>query len=116
MAPPGQPRTSQGLRTCGRRCGVIVADCCGSGSGREILNELCDLLLDVLGLGSFIRSHASAGHLVVYFVTGQMVGDRRSPGATILGVESIYLLSQPSLFQSRRQFQYIVMRPSSCAW
>ena len=32
-----------------------------------------------------IRSHASAGHLVVYFVTAQMVGDRRFPGATILG-------------------------------
>ena len=35
---------------------------------------------------------------MVYFVTGQMVGDRRSPGATILWVETIYLLSQPSLF------------------
>ena len=50
------------------------------------------------GSGPCIRSHASAGHLVVYFGTGQMVGDRRSPGATILGVETIYLLSQPSLF------------------
>ena len=61
------------------------------------------------GSGPFIRSHASAGHLVVYFVTGQMVGVRRSPGATILGVETIYLLSQPSLFQSRRLVPYIVM-------
>ena len=33
------------------------------------------------------RSHESAGHLVVYFVTGPMVGDRRFPGATILGGE-----------------------------
>ena len=32
-----------------------------------------------------IRSPASAGHLVVHFVTGQMVGDRWFPGATILG-------------------------------
>ena len=44
-----------------------------------------------------IRSNKSAGHMVVCVVTGQMVGDRRSPGATILGVETIYLLSQPSL-------------------
>ena len=43
-----------------------------------------------------IRSHESAGHMVVYVVTDQMVGDRRSPG-TVLGVESIYLLRQPSL-------------------
>ena len=33
-----------------------------------------------LGLGSLIRWHALAGQLVVYFVTGPMVGDRRSPG------------------------------------
>ena len=50
------------------------------------------------GSGPCIRSRASAGHLVVYFVTGQMVGDRRSPGATILGVETICIPSQPSLF------------------
>ena len=60
--------------------------------------------------GSLRQKHReSAGHLVVYFVTGLMVGERRFPGATILVVESIYLLSQPSLFQSRRQIQYIVM-------
>ena len=36
--------------------------------------------------GSLHQKHrASAGHLVVYFVTGLMVGDRRFPGATILG-------------------------------
>ena len=53
---------------------------------------------DVLGLW-FLASEAtneSAGHMVVRVVTGQMVGDRRSPGATILGVETIYLLRQPS--------------------
>ena len=44
-----------------------------------------------------IRSRESAGHMVMYFVTGQMVGDRRSPGATILGVEVVYFLRQPSL-------------------
>ena len=31
------------------------------------------------------RNPESAGHLVVYFVTGLMVGDRRFPGATMLG-------------------------------
>ena len=30
----------------------------------------------------------SAGHMVVCFVTGEMVGDRRFPGATILGARS----------------------------
>ena len=32
-----------------------------------------------------IRSLKSAGQFIVYFVTGLMVGDRRFPGATILG-------------------------------
>ena len=32
-----------------------------------------------------IRSHKSAGQFIVNFVTGLMVGDRRFPGATILG-------------------------------
>ena len=44
-----------------------------------------------------IRSHESAGHMVVCVVTGQMVGDRRSPRATILGVGTIYLLRQSLL-------------------
>ena len=44
-----------------------------------------------------IRSIKSAGHMVVCFVTGQMVGDRGFPGATILGVGAFYLLRQPSL-------------------
>ena len=56
------------------------------------------------GSGPCIRSHASAGHLVVYFVTGQMVGDRRSPGADNTGGETIYLLSQPSLFSPADRF------------
>ena len=47
-----------------------------------------------------IRCHESAGHMVVCVVTGQMVGDRRSPGATILGVATIYLLRQPSFLVS----------------
>ena len=45
-----------------------------------------------------IRSIASAGHMVVCVVTVQMVGDRRLPGATILGVEVVYFLRQPSGF------------------
>ena len=44
-----------------------------------------------------IRSRESAGPMVENVVTDQMVGDRRSPGATILGVEFEYLLRQPSL-------------------
>ena len=41
-----------------------------------------------------IRSHESAGLLVVCVVTDQMVGGRRSPGAKILGGEIVYLLRQ----------------------
>ena len=44
-----------------------------------------------------IRSHESAGHLVVYFVTGPMVGDRRFPGAILSGSEFLYLFRQPSV-------------------
>ena len=51
-------------------------------------------LLDVLRL--CVRSHESASVSVVYVATDQMVGDRRSPGATILGGEIVYLLRQPS--------------------
>ena len=36
------------------------------------------------------------GHLVVGVVMGQMVGDRRSPSATMLGGEFVFLLRQPS--------------------
>ena len=43
-------------------------------------------------LAPCIRSIASAGHLVVYFVTVLMVGDRRFPRATVLGGE----ISSPS--------------------
>ena len=114
MAPPGQPRTAQGLRACGRRCGVIVAHCCGSGSGREILNELCDLLLDVLGLGSLHQKPRVGGTLGGVLRDGSDGWRSPVPRGDNTGGR-VYLLSQPSLFQSRRQTQYIVMRPSSCA-
>ena len=53
---------------------------------------------DVLGLLDLsIRSIASAVHMVVCVVTDQMVGDRRSPGATIQGSEFVCFLRQPSL-------------------
>ena len=42
--------------------------------------------------------HASAGHRVVCIAMDQMVGNRRSPGATILGSENVYLCCQPSLY------------------
>ena len=43
----------------------------------------CSMFWD---FGSLHQKHrASAGHLVVYFVTGLMIGDRRFPWATILG-------------------------------
>ena len=55
------------------------------------------ILIDVLGLW-FPASEASrvGGPLVVRIVPGQMVRDRRSPWATILGGEFVYLLRQPS--------------------
>ena len=59
------------------------ASCCGQCTRWLVQNFLTGLCS-----GSsvpFIRSHASAGHRVVCVVTGQMVGDRRFPGATILG-------------------------------
>ena len=58
-----------------------------------------------------IRSHKSAGHLVVYFVMGLMVGDRRfNTGGRD------HLPPQPTIaFQSRRHVPYIVMDLSSCA-
>ena len=42
------------------------------------------------------RSPESAGHFVENSVMDQMVGSRRSPGATILGDEYKYLICQPS--------------------
>ena len=41
-----------------------------------------------------IKIHASTGHLVVHFVTCLIVGDRRFPGATIPGGESVYFFRQ----------------------
>ena len=43
-----------------------------------------------------IRSLKSAGLFIVNFVMGLMVGDRRFPGATILGREVLYFFRQPS--------------------
>ena len=43
-----------------------------------------------------IRTIASAGHMVVCVVTVQLVGDRQFPWATILGVEVVHFLRQPS--------------------
>ena len=55
-----------------------------------------------------IRSHKSAGLSIVNFVMGLMVGDRRFPGATILGGGS--LLLPPTIpCQSRRRVLYFVM-------
>ena len=45
---------------------------------------------------SCIRSRDSAGPMVDNGVTDQMVGDRRSPGATILGVESPTIAARPA--------------------
>ena len=42
------------------------------------------------------RSLGSAGHFVGCFVMDQVVGSRRSPGATILGGEFKFLFCQPS--------------------
>ena len=57
---------------------------------------------------SCIRSHESAGHMVVCVVTDHMVGDRQSPGATILGGRD-YLPPPPTIaYQSRRQVPYLV--------
>ena len=54
----------------------------------------CSMFWD---FGSLHQKHrASAGHLVVYFVTGLMVGDPRFPGATILGARfSTYSANHP---------------------
>ena len=55
-----------------------------------------------------IRSQESAVHMVVYFVTAQIVGDRRFPGATILGGGSLHL--PPTIpYQSRRLVPNLVM-------
>ena len=45
-----------------------------------------------------IKGLASVGHRVVCIAMYQMVGNRRSPGATILGGENVYLCCQPSLY------------------
>ena len=51
-----------------------------------------------LDFGSLHQKHReSAGLQLVCVVMDQMVGDRRPPGASILGVEVVYVLRQPSL-------------------
>ena len=60
-----------------------------------------------------IKGHASAGHMVVYIAMDQMVGNRQSPGAKILGSETVYLIRQPSLC-SRRQVPCVVMPCGQC--
>ena len=62
-----------------------------------------------------IRSQESAGHMVVCVVMDQMVGDRQSPGATILEGRDHQPPPPTIAFQSRRQVPYIVMDLSSCA-
>ena len=52
-----------------------------------------------------IKSIASAGQLVAHSVTGQMVGDRRSSRATVLGGETVYTLRQPSLSSPADKFR-----------
>ena len=47
-------------------------------------------------------------------VTGQMVGDRRSPGATTLGVETIHLFPPTITLQSWRQVPYIALDRGQC--
>ena len=61
--------------------------------GPAFLQVFRSLLWDLVPC---IRSHASAGQLVVYFVAGEMVGDRQFPGATALGSEFFYFFRQPS--------------------
>ena len=56
-----------------------------------------------------IRSHKSAGRFIVNFVISLMVGDRRFPGATILGVGGSLFLPPTIPCQSRRLVQNLVM-------
>ena len=45
---------------------------------------------------TFVHGAMSAGHFVVYFVMDQMVGNRQSPRAIVLGVEFEYHVCQLS--------------------
>ena len=61
--------------------------CCCGGNMRSTLRRPgleadCRVLWDLVPC---FKRPASAGHLVLHFVTGLMVGDRRFPKATILG-------------------------------
>ena len=56
-----------------------------------------------------IKGHASAGHRVVCIAMDQMIGNRRSPGATILGRRECLPLLPTIALRSRRQVVYILM-------
>ena len=78
----------------GRRCGVHEADC--RGIGRTIPCVLGDRPRPLWDSVPCIKSHASARQLVIHFVTGQMVGDRRFSEAAMLGGEFFHFFRQPS--------------------
>ena len=78
----------------GRRCGVHEADC--RGIGRTIPCVLGDRPRPLWDSIPCIKSHASAGQLVIHFVTGQMVGDRRFSEAAMLGSEFFHFFREPS--------------------
>ena len=61
-----------------------------------------------------IRSHESAGHMVVYVLTGQMVGDHRSPNGRQYWGARLSTSSANHRFQSRRQVAYIVTPCGRC--
>ena len=74
---------------------TMAISCTRHSSNRWVQDRVVSagIPFDVPGLN---RSHESAGLLVMCVVTGQMVGDRQSPEATILGGEIAYLFRQPS--------------------
>ena len=100
MAPPGQPRTSQGLCAFGRRCGVIFSCLLRQWQRQRILNELCHLLLDVLGLGSLHQKPRVGGTLGGVLRDGS--DGWRSP--VPLGDNTGSRDHLTIAFQSRRQF------------
>ena len=56
-----------------------------------------------------IKGHASAGHRVVCIAMDQMVGNRRSTGATTLGGRECLPLLPTIALRSRRRVVYILM-------
>ena len=55
-----------------------------------------------------LQCGASAGHVVEYIVMGMMVGNRRAPGATILGWRAQVRHLPTIIFVSRRRVLYFV--------